>query len=77
MALNLLRVLWLRDEMAYNLPDEFGLGSAEHYVYTSQSSCTSIEGVDDVKEYQDVMVIHASVYIARHRCHDPILTYWN
>lgn len=36
----------------------FGISGPENYVYTCQSNCLDVEGMDDVAEYRDTLVCH-------------------
>ena len=36
--------------------EQFGLTEADYYYYLNQSGCYKVDGVDDVKEYQDTRV---------------------
>ena len=36
--------------------EQFGLTTADYYYYLNQSGCYEVDGVNDVKEYQDTRV---------------------
>ena len=40
----------------FHFSEQFGLTEADYYSYLNQSGCYEVDGVDDVKEYQDTRV---------------------
>ncbi|KAI9144606.1 P-loop containing nucleoside triphosphate hydrolase protein [Paraphysoderma sedebokerense] len=45
--------------------DTFGIGSADHYLFTCQSGCMTVNGMNDAEEYQDVLTAMKTIGIAK------------
>ena len=47
----------------FDYSEQFGLTEADYYYYLNQSGCYKVDGVDDVKEYQDTRVFYYNSFL--------------